>query len=215
MFDEDRMPQLTPLAVGALALLAERAMHPYEMYQLMRERQEQRIVRVSPGSLYRTVERLADEGLIHKTATEREGHRPERTVYAITLAGWEALRAALAEMLAAHVNEYPRFPLAMREARNLPPDRVAALLRDRSAQIGASLDLWNASIERIAAKGLPRHFALDVHFQRDMLAAERVWIDRVVAQLESGELSWSDPGPPEQEPLRGTAGREPRRKDEL
>ncbi len=187
------MPQLSPLAVGALALLAESEMHPYEMYQIMRQRQEQRIIKVSPGSLYRAVERLAGDGLIAKSAVEREGLRPERTVYAITPEGERMLRETLAEMLATHVNEYPRFPVAVREARNLPAAQVTALLRDRAAQIAASLQLWDASIERIAAKGLERHLALDVHFQRAMLSAEAEWIAALVRDLESGALTWPDP----------------------
>ena len=44
-----RMSRLNPLAVSALALLAERPMHPYEMYQLMLQRREDRVVKVSAG----------------------------------------------------------------------------------------------------------------------------------------------------------------------
>ena len=74
---------LTPLAISALALLNERSMHPYEMYQLLLERHEDRIVRVTPGSLYRTVDRLTADGLAEATGTGREGNRPERTTSAI------------------------------------------------------------------------------------------------------------------------------------
>ena len=55
------MPELTPLAISVLALLNERPMHAYEMYQLLLSRHNNRIVKVRPGSLYHTVERLAGQ----------------------------------------------------------------------------------------------------------------------------------------------------------
>ena len=92
------MARLTPLAVSTLALLAEREMHPYEMYQLMIRRREDRVIKVSAGSLYRAVERLASDRLIAANGIERAGHRPERTVYAITDAGRAELAARESEL---------------------------------------------------------------------------------------------------------------------
>ena len=53
-----------------LALLAERSMHGYEMIQEITERSGQ-FWRPSPGSVYPTLQLLADEGLI--TSTEGSG----------------------------------------------------------------------------------------------------------------------------------------------
>ena len=47
-----RISDLTPLGVASLALLAEEPMHPYEMYQLLMARHEDRLVKVRPGTLY-------------------------------------------------------------------------------------------------------------------------------------------------------------------
>lgn len=187
------MQRLTPLAVSALALLVEREMHPYEMFQLMLQRREDQVVKVSAGTLYRAVERLAGDGLIVARCVERSGHRPERTVYAITDDGRDALRATLAEMLGEHANEYPEFPVAIREARNLPARAVARLLADRLVEVEASVRALEAALDRIAAKELPRHVVLDVHYNRTMLEAEARWIARTVAELDSGELTWPDP----------------------
>ncbi|MFC0680579.1 PadR family transcriptional regulator [Lysobacter korlensis] len=187
------MTGLSPLAISALALLAEAEMHPYEMYQLMLRRREDRVLKVSAGSLYRAVERLAADGLIESCGVERSGHRPERTVYAITDAGRQALRQSLAEMLGEYVNEYPRFPVAIREARNLPAPIVARLLRERLAKVDAAIRMLDTSLERIAAKELARHFVLDVHYTRAMLEAESSWIGQTIGQLEAGELTWPAP----------------------
>ena len=47
---------------------------------------------VRPGSLYGALHRLAAEGLIEPVRTEQPGHRPARTVYAITAEGPAASR---------------------------------------------------------------------------------------------------------------------------
>ncbi|NKX50858.1 PadR family transcriptional regulator, partial [Arthrobacter deserti] len=122
---------LTPLGVSALALLAERPMHPYEMYQLLLERWEDRVVKVRPGSLYHTVDRLAGQGYLRATGTRRAGNRPERTTYEITGEGRAILLGHLRELLAVPVNEYPRFPLALSEAHNLPRQTVIELCGQR------------------------------------------------------------------------------------
>ena len=125
------MPQLNPLAFSALGMLIDAPMHPYEMYQLMLARREDRVVKVSAGSLYRAVERLARDGLIVESGTERMGNRPERTVYTVTDAGRDAFDESLEEMLSRSVNEFPEFPLAIGEAHNLPAERVVELLGTR------------------------------------------------------------------------------------
>jgi DNA-binding PadR family transcriptional regulator len=75
---------LTPLGVSVLALLRERPMHGYEMFQTLTTRRDHRIVKVRPGSLYHVVARLAEHGLIRPSGTGRAGNRPERTTFEIT-----------------------------------------------------------------------------------------------------------------------------------
>jgi Fe2+ or Zn2+ uptake regulation protein len=54
----------TPVALSVLNLLAERPMHPYEMRVLMRQRHHDRAFQIRESSVYDTVARLADRGLI-------------------------------------------------------------------------------------------------------------------------------------------------------
>ena len=86
-----RTRTLTPLAVTALALLEERPMHPYEMLQLLRLRGKDAVLTIKPGSFYHTVARLAELGLADVHSTGRDGNRPERTLYALTERGHEAI----------------------------------------------------------------------------------------------------------------------------
>src|SRR5690625_5147481 len=121
----------TPLSISVLALLNERPMHPYEMYQLLLERHEDRVVKVRPGSLYHVVERLEQRGLVEATGTERAGNRPERTTYAITETGGSTLVTWIDESLREPVNEYPIFPLALSESHNLSASEAIAAIEKR------------------------------------------------------------------------------------
>src|SRR5260370_7054839 len=75
--------QVTSLGVSVLALLRERPMHGYEMFQTLTARHRDRMLRVRPGSLYHVVNRLAEEKLIRQAGTGRNGNPPERTTYGL------------------------------------------------------------------------------------------------------------------------------------
>ncbi|WP_434318829.1 PadR family transcriptional regulator [Leifsonia sp. P73] len=185
-------PTLTPLAVAALALLAEGPTHPYEMYQTLVLRSEDRLVKVRPGSLYHTVDRLARQGLVRATGTEREGNRPERTTYEITEEGTQALGERVADIIATPVNEFPEFPLGLGEAHNLPVDTVIDLLRNRVGLMRADIALLDDGIHRVRAKGLPEKYWLDVRYLRTTAEAEAAALEALIDDLASGAISWDE-----------------------
>src|SRR5487761_869020 len=108
------MPQTEPelsstLALSVLELLDEEPMHPYEMASKMRARHHDEFIRLNFGTLYHTVEVLERNGWIHPVEREKEGRRPERTIYELTPAGREILTRSLGELLSQPIREYPRF----------------------------------------------------------------------------------------------------------
>ena len=185
-------PSLTPLAVAALALLAEGPTHPYEMYQTLVMRSEDRLVKVRPGSLYHTVDRLARQGLVRATGTEREGNRPERTTYEITEEGTLALGERVADIIATPVNEFPEFPLGLGEAHNLPIETVIDLLRKRVGLLRADIALLDDGIRRVKAKELPAKYWLDVRYLRTMAEADVSALEALIDDLDSGSISWDE-----------------------
>lgn len=185
-------PRLTPLAVAALALLAEGPTHPYEMYQTLLQRSEDRLVKVRPGSLYHTVDRLAKQNLVRATGTEREGNRPERTTYEITDEGTYALGERVAEIVATPVNEYPEFPLGLGEAHNLPVETVIALLRKRVGLLRADILVLDQAIQTIRAKRLPAKYWMDVRYLRATAEADIAALDDLIDDLDSGAISWAE-----------------------
>jgi DNA-binding PadR family transcriptional regulator len=185
-----RSAPLTPLGISALSLLVEEPMHPYEMYQLLMARHEDRLVKVRPGTLYHAVGRLEERGLVETAGTDREGNRPERTTYRITPAGREALTARLQDMLADPVNEYPSFPLAVAEAYNLPAAVVLDLLDRRLGLLQEQLEFLETGEATVLKKDVARKYWIDLQYQQTMLRSEMDWIRSLQDQLRSGELPW-------------------------
>jgi DNA-binding PadR family transcriptional regulator len=187
--------RLTPLGISALAMLNERDMHPYEMYHLLLARHEDRVVRVTPGSLYRTVDGLTNAGYARVTGTQREGNRPERTTYAITDEGRMALVERIREILRAPINEFPSFALALSEAHNAPASAVCADLRDHLAVLDGELYEIDCLVAKAKAKELAEAYWVTAGYIRHMTVAQQDWIRGFLTRLEKGDLAWPQPNP--------------------
>lgn len=181
---------LTPLAIAVLALLEERPMHPYEMYQLLLQRREDYLLKVRPGSLYHSVTRLAEQDLVHAEGTDRAGNRPERTTYRITRSGSAALRARITDIIRTPIREYPIFPLAMSEAHNMPAQEVIGLVTERIGLLDNDLTELDAVHEWVTTNRVPRRYWMVIEYIRAQTAAEITWLRRIVAELRDGTLEW-------------------------
>ncbi|WFR83400.1 PadR family transcriptional regulator [Arthrobacter sp. Y-9] len=186
-------PSLTPLSLAALGLLREKPMHAYEMYQTLMFRGEDRTVKVRPGTLYHAVSRLEEQGFVEEDGVERDGKRPERTVYRITAAGEDALASNLIVLLGDASNAYPPFPLALAECHNLPSEVVVDRLEARIAGLSERLEEYRSAEARAMERHVPRQFWLDVKYQHHLLAAEIDWLTGLVAEIRSGDLDISVP----------------------
>ncbi len=180
---------LTPLSLAALALLVERPMHPYEMYQLSLQRRDHRLVKIRPGTLYHAVRRLAESGLVQALGTEREGNRPERTTYEITDAGRDQLTTDVAQMLAEVADEYPVFPFALGEAHNLPDDEVVRLLSTRHSALRETIGEIEAGIALVRGKELPWAYWLQLEYLHTVLTAQAGWLESAITDVGSGRFA--------------------------
>lgn len=192
---------LPPVAMLALGLVLEKPMHPYEMFQTTVERKEDRLAKFRPGTLYHAVDRLAAQGLIEVYEVQREGNRPERTVYTITDAGREALQSSLEETIARHPVEYPELYLALSEAHSLSRARVVELLEKRLVSMRADLDVIVSASEDVLARGTPEMFYLDIGCRVATLRTQIDWVADLVDRLRDGRIDWlDDPASPYRQP---------------
>ena len=185
------MRELTPLAIAVLALLNERPMHAYEMYQVLLARKNDQLVKVRPGSLYHTVERLAGHELVHATGTDRSGNRPERTTYAITVEGKQMLAERVQNGIENYQNEYPLFPVVLSEAHNLDIEDALIRFRRRVEQLDAALTEVTTAIAGATERRVPEAFWMAADYNRAQLASERDWLITLIKRIESKDLAWS------------------------
>lgn len=189
------MPRpLTPLALAVLRLLDTEPMHPYEMQQRIRDHAIDRVVKVAHGSLYHTVERLAEDGLIEPVETSRAGRRPERTVYAITERGRDKAHSRLREFIARPVQEYPSFGMALAFMEMLAPDEAAALLDRRAVGVEATLAAHDAIVDSLITQGLDRVHVVEVEFLAAQLRAELEFVRALSEDIKTGRLAWRPAG---------------------
>jgi DNA-binding PadR family transcriptional regulator len=185
----------TPVALSVLNLLNERPMHPYEMRTMMRERRHDRAFRIRESSVYDTVSRLADRGFIEPVEVNREGNRPERTVYALTEAGRDELLVWLWELTSEPAAEYPDFAAPLMFIYALGRDRAIAALAQRAArlegEISASDAFRRAYEEHLPA--FPRIFGIEDEYAQAMRKAELTWLRATLAELRDGTFPWPEP----------------------
>nr|WP_277351089.1 helix-turn-helix transcriptional regulator [Cellulosimicrobium aquatile] len=176
--------------------MLEQPMHPYEMLVRLRKRRDDRLVRLNPGAVYHAVDRLERDGLVERAGVDRDGNRPERTLYAITPAGVAAHDARTRDLVRETPREYPAFPVGLALVHDLPREDALALLRERRAALAAAIDGVRERLDDVVARGLPRRYLLDAHFELHQTQAEIAWLDATVADVTSGALSWTEePGP--------------------
>lgn len=189
---------LTPLAMAVLELLHEREMHPYEMTQLMRERRVDYRVKLRPGSLYHTVERLEAQGFIEVVDTQRQGRRPERTVYGLTERGKDVFVDQARVMIATPAQEYLQYPVALSAANELDKADAIEQLKMRVVALRAQLASDEVVIDHVRGIRLPRMYWIDYAYLHHMRRSELAWTEELIADLESGRLTWpaDEPGAP-------------------
>lgn len=73
--------------------------HPYEIQQIMHERNMDQYIKLAKGSLYYAVDQLADKKLIEVREIVTDQSRPDKTIYSITEAGKEAFQKLLRKQI--------------------------------------------------------------------------------------------------------------------
>jgi len=179
------------LALSLLNLLMQRPMYPYEMASTLRQRGKDQSIKINWGSLYTIVQNLEKYGFIEAVEVAREGRQPERTTYRITEAGRAELMEWLRELLGVPDREYARFEAALGEAAILPPDDLAALLRQRLDTLDAANAEQQAELETVESQ-IPRLFMIESEYYLAMRRAEADWVRALLKEFTDGTFPGLD-----------------------
>jgi DNA-binding PadR family transcriptional regulator len=200
-----------PLALAVLALLSERPMHPYEIGFLMRTRGIEGSIKVNRGSLYTVVEALQREGLIEARETQREGRRPERTVYAITDSGSAEYASWHDELLTTPIKEYPLFAVGLSFLARLTSAEAAARLEERARLLEQEVEQARYVLEAVPAQyGVERVFMIENEYELEQRECELAWIRKIVQEIGDGALRFprDTEAPNDGDPAANTADRD-------
>lgn len=179
-----------PLALAALSLLNEKPMHPYEIAFTMKDRHLEESIKLNFGSLYHTIDGLAEAGWIAPVETARDGRRPEKTVYALTDAGRAQLLGWLRELIRTPVKDYMRFEAGLSFIHDLSAAEAAGLLRERVEKLAADIEFWRLLMQRLYQEGLGRLHLIEIEHAQALRTAELKWIKSVAEEIDNGKLEW-------------------------
>jgi DNA-binding PadR family transcriptional regulator len=183
-------PTISPLALSVLELLDARPMHPYELASTMRERHHDEFIRLNFGTLYHTVEMLERTGMIASVEREKEGRRPERTIYQLTEPGRELLISVVSDIVARPTREYVNFAAGLMFMHHLDAPRAAQLLTERVTALGATAEKLTKIMGELHASGVTRLALIELEHKIAMLKAERDWVRKLEREITEGTLEW-------------------------
>lgn len=188
-----RPRQRSPLAMVVLGFVLEAPSHAYRMHELIKQRGKDKIVNVAQrNSVYQTIAQLQAAELIRVRETQQDEGRPERVVYEITPLGKKTFYAWLESMLGEPRREFNEFPAALATVMALSPDAVVVQLRLRRQNLKHQLAESSSHFKECLGMGLPRLIMLDDEYKQVLLKAEIKWLDGLIADLESGEITWTE-----------------------
>jgi DNA-binding PadR family transcriptional regulator len=180
---------LSPLALSILELLHERPMHPYELAATMRQRHHDEFIRLNFGSLYHTVDALDRNGWIVPTEREKEGNRPERTIYKLTDSGHEVLLRVVGGILAEPQREYHPFSAGLMFMHHLEAADAVEHLEHRSQALLARITKLSRILDELLA-GHTRLTLIELEHKIALLEAERAWVMKIAKEIADGKLEW-------------------------
>lgn len=176
-----------PLALAVLATLWQKPMHPYEIAQTLRRQGKDASTKINYGSLYTVVQSLEKYEYVEVTDVERQGNRPERTVYGITAAGRQEMTEWMSDLVAFPAKEYPIFETALSLLGVLHPDEVVPLLEQRLDALEVQIASSRGALEKLY-ETLPRLFLVENEYQLHMVEAEAAWVRGFLDELREGTL---------------------------
>jgi DNA-binding PadR family transcriptional regulator len=175
------------LGLALLALLVPHPMHPYEMANVLRRTGKERDMKIKWGSLYTVVQNLEKHGFISAVGVDREGGRPERTIYAITEAGTAELKDWVRELIGEIEPELSHFEAALSVIAALAPDEAIELLTRRLGALDADVAAQQATLRDSAF--VPRIFLIEGEYALAMRKAEADWVRSLLAEFTAGTVS--------------------------
>ena len=185
------MHGVTPIRLFILDALAHGEAHGHQLRSLAAEEYVELWTDIQVGGFYGTLKRLSVEGLIEAVRTETQGNYPERTVYAITDEGRDALAELHHDMLRKTLFRMDPFDLALSRARDISEGELRVVLSARRADYQHQRDSVHAQVHGPAGVA-HRMTTVELHIVDHLLErldAEIRWHDKLIADVSATAVS--------------------------
>ena len=177
-------------SLTVLVFLRLKPMHPYELQSIIRITHKDDFLRLNPGSIYNSIERLLEAGLIEVAETVRAGKRPERTVYRITPQGSAEATKWLSELLETPAADSTWFYAALSFLPALDPTEVSEQLGKREVHLKGDIENYKNVLRTITPR-IGRLNLIEVEYALALRVAELRWVKRIISELDTGKFKWS------------------------
>ncbi|MEC3956713.1 PadR family transcriptional regulator [Nocardia sp. CDC153] len=175
------------MGLAVLSAVVTQPMHRYEIAARLRMWGKDTDMNVKWGSLYTVVDNLTKHGFLEIAGSERDGARPERTIYRITEAGRAELTDWTRELISEPEPEQSRFVAGLSVLSVLPPDEVIDLLGQRISKLDRTIAEARAQLAALEGT-VPRLFLVEEDYELTMLGAEADWARALRDSLADGSF---------------------------
>jgi DNA-binding PadR family transcriptional regulator len=176
-------------SLTVLVFLRLKPMHPYELQSIIRITHKDDFLQLNPGSLYNSIERLLQAGLIEVAETTRSGRRPERTIYRLTAQGWTEAKKWLLELLETPAPDPIWFFAALSFLPAIPPPEAVEQLAKRVVNLKREIGNYRFALRTVAPR-VGRLNLIEVEYALALRNAEVRWVKAIIAELKTGKLKW-------------------------
>ena len=175
--------------VLVLGVLLKQPMHGYEVRRTLESWNAEQWANIAYGSIYFSLAKMADEGLVRVVSAEDRGTRPARTVYAITDAGRLEFSRQLRRLWWEYRPAIDPFRVALSFMHCLPRDEVLAALRHRASGLRSALDAFPYAIEgRLRDPSEPRHLGEVLRLAAAHIETQLGWVEDAIGKVGRGEM---------------------------
>jgi len=169
-----------------LGLLRRQPLHGYELKHIIEESMGD-WTSIAFGSIYFALGQLAEEGLVEKVATEREGGRPSRSIYQITAAGEAEFMRLLRQVWGEVERQYFTFDIGLTFIATMPLEEVKSFLWQRVETLEHILvHLDEHQREQLDQEHIPPIAKAVFEHSRVHFLAELDWTRALLDQVERG-----------------------------
>ncbi|WP_018132262.1 PadR family transcriptional regulator [Effusibacillus pohliae] len=170
-----------------LGLLYEQDLHPYEVLQILKQRQVHEYIKVNYGTLYYAFDQMEKKGWIEVKQVIQEDRRPEKRIYRITPDGRKQLKKLLHQAFRNKARMYhPLYP-ALMNGHLADAEQVEDAIRDRLAAAREQVKFLRWLYE-VKAPDHPFSVVMLVKNALMHCETEMKWLEEFLSGVQAGRL---------------------------